>query len=301
MGDASQPVGPTDNDVAILLRSGITPHRIALEDYVAFQWEEGQNLLGQRYMQRRDAIALGWLRDATVSVGEGASVLDVGCAYGDHLFALNAMLGKPRTVEMLGIDLDEKAVHRANVFARTIPGYANCRFQVADIARGLPFPDDSFSAINFSDVLEHLADPRAALEELRRVARPRAIIVISTPLRDSVFKRAAAFANGVFGGRLYRAYYSGKGAALDERGRPFMETQAGFDHISEMTLLELEEVCAKANLTIEETVPMSVMSGSRWFDEHGFLLASLLLLETLHEKLRRPSWAHSVMLRVRSV
>jgi SAM-dependent methyltransferase len=301
MGDVSQSEDSADDDVAILLRRGFTPHRVALEDYVAFQWDAVEDSLGRRYMRRRDAIALGWLRDAAVSADEGAAVLDVGCAYGDHLFALNAILGKPQTIQMVGIDLDERAVRRARAFAHTVPGYANCRFQVADITAGLPFPDDSFDTINFCDVLEHLDDPRSAFEELRRVGRAGAIIVVSTPLRDSLFKRAAAVANAALRGRLYRTYYAGKGAALDEQGMPIMETQAGLDHVSEMTLPELKNVCAKAGLTIEELVPMSVMSGSHWFDEHGFLLVSLLLLEMLHEKLRRPGWAHSAMLRLRSV
>lgn len=44
---------------------------------------------------------------------------------------------------------------------------------------------------------------------------------------------------------------------------------------------------------------MQVMSGSEWFDTHLPLLAGLLMLEYVHEKLQRPSWAHSVVLRLR--
>lgn len=78
-----------------------------------------------------------------------------------------------------------------------------------------------------------------------------------------------------------------------------METSAGHDHISEMTLAQLTRLCDRAGLAVEEIELMSVMSGSRWFDRHSVLLAGMLVLEALHEKLRRPSWAHSVMLRLR--
>lgn len=172
---------------------------------------------------------------------------------------------------------------------------------MADVASGLPFADETFDAVNLADVLEHLVDPAAALAELRRVAVPGGTLVISTPLRDSSFKRLAAHANRMFRGRLYGAYYEGKGAALDEEGLPVMETAAGHDHVSEMTLGELTALCADAGFTVEEVEVMAVMSGSRWFDRHSVLLAGLLVLEALHEKLRRSDWAHSVMLRLRAV
>ena len=85
------------------------------------------------------------------------------------------------------------------------------------------------------------------------------------------------------------------------KARPIMETPAGHDHVSEMTLPQLTRLCNDVGLAVDETEPMSVMSGSRWFDQHGVLLAVILILETIHEKLRRPSWAHSVLLRLRKI
>jgi SAM-dependent methyltransferase len=288
-----------ERDAEILLRHGFTPHRTALEDYVAYQWEVSPDLLGERHARARDTVVLRWLREAATAAGDRAAILDVGCSYGNHLFMLDAMLGKPQSVRLVGVDLHREAVLRATAFARRVPGYSNCSFEVADIVAGLPFSPDSFDAVNLCDVLEHLVDPRAALEELRRVAAPGGAIVISTPLRDSLFKRLAAFANRVSDGRVYRAYYGGKSTELDASGRPVMEAAAGHEHVSEMTLPELRVLCSQVGLVVEDLELMPVMSGSRWFDEHGVLLAGLVLLETVHEKLRRPTWAHSVVLRLR--
>jgi SAM-dependent methyltransferase len=212
---------------------------------------------------------------------------------------LNALLGKPEHVTMVGVDLFDGAVRRANAFASTIPGFSNCRFQVADVADGLPFENNAFDVVNLCDVLEHLIDPRTALSELWRVARPNGTLVISTPLRDSLFKRLAASSNRLLRGRLYRAYYGGKETQLDDDGRPVMETVVGHDHVSEMKLPELTSLCREVGFSVEEVELMAVMSGSRWFDRHRVLLAGVMLLEELHEKLRRPAWAHSVMLRLR--
>ena len=202
-------------------------------------------------------------------------------------------------MSFVGVDLFDVAVEQATAFAQTIPGFANCSFQVADVSTGLPFDDASVNAVNLADVLEHLADPGAALAELWRIAAPGATLVVSTPLRDSVFKRLAAIANRSLRGRLYRAYYEGKGATLDEAGEPVMETSAGLDHVSEMTLPELIGVCEIAGFQVLDVELMTVMSGSRWLDRHEALLAGLLVLEAVHRRLRRPSWAHSVMLRLR--
>lgn len=289
----------TERGTDILLNRGRTPHGVALEDYVAYQWESSGNLLGARHGTKRDSLTLAWLRDAVLRAGVQPGVLDVGCSYGNHLFMLNAMLGKRQDVAMRGVDLLEVAIRRANAFATEIPGYGNCSFEVADVTAGLPFDAGSFDAINLADVLEHLVDPGATLRELSRLARPGATVVISTPLKNGVFKRAAAAGNSLFRGRLYHAYYAGKDTVLDANGRPIMETFAGHDHVSEMTLPQLKEICLEEGFIIEQTELMPVMSGSRWFDRHAVLLAALLLVETVHEKLQRASWAHSVMLRLR--
>jgi SAM-dependent methyltransferase len=75
-----------------------------------------------------------------------------------------------------------RAVHGARyVTADVEPGRADV---AADI-EALPFEDDSFDAILCVHVLEHVADDRAAMRELRRVLRPGGWAVIQVPiLRD---------------------------------------------------------------------------------------------------------------------
>lgn len=76
-----------------------------------------------------------------------------------------------------------------------------------------------------------------------------------------------------------------------------MGTDAGHAHISEMQIDELETSLISAGWKVQDVRLMSVMSGSAWFDEHPFLLSALMLLEAIHGVLRRPSWAHSFMVR----
>jgi 2-polyprenyl-3-methyl-5-hydroxy-6-metoxy-1,4-benzoquinol methylase len=46
----------------------------------------------------------------------------------------------------------------------------------------LPFPDDSFDGVLFTEVLEHLLyDPRKLVDEIHRVLRPHGELIVSTP------------------------------------------------------------------------------------------------------------------------
>ena len=55
---------------------------------------------------------------------------------------------------------------------------------------GLPFGADSFEAVVFSEVLEHLSrSPLPALEQIRRVLAPHGTLVLSTPNARSIRER----------------------------------------------------------------------------------------------------------------
>lgn len=294
------PEFPLPDEVAeLLLERGDNPCRPALENRVAFQWEHEGDTLGYRNGGRKNRLTLEWLAETVQGRTGDCAILDVGCAYGNMVLMLNAILGRPQNVQLIGVDLHPEGMRYAATFARYVPGYTNCTFQVADLTQGLPFPDGQFDAVNLGDVLEHMEDPGAAVDELVRVIKPGGVLLISTPLRDSLFKRMAGFVNRLTKGSLNAAYYHGKDTKLDADGRPIMNNPVGHDHISEMTLKELRALLKSRGLVVERAEMMSVMSGSKWFDRHPFLLSGLMLLEAVHSKLQFSSWAHSAFLLVR--
>jgi 2-polyprenyl-3-methyl-5-hydroxy-6-metoxy-1,4-benzoquinol methylase len=70
---------------------------------------------------------------------------------------------------------------------------------VEDDIQNSHFPDDSFSLILCSEVLEHVPDPERSLKTLHRILRPGGIAIVTTPQRHSLMELSCkiAFLPGV--------------------------------------------------------------------------------------------------------
>lgn len=284
-----------EHELFLICRTS-NPHQPTLESRVAFQFELDGNNVGFYSGSMKNRITLEWLRDIVVqSDSESRRVLDIGCAYGNMMLMLNAMLGKDQSIEFYGVDLHDEGVAYGAAFARTVAGYENCHYSVQDLSVGINFANGFFTAIYIGDVLEHMDDPGATLEELKRMLAPGGVIIVSTPILDSLFKRIARFANMFSGGKLFKEYYKGKNTDLDENGKPMMITHVGNDHVSELPAKELFTLFSSRNLEVIKFKSMSVNSGSLWFDRHLFLMSFVFLLEAIHERLQIRNWGHSVM------
>jgi SAM-dependent methyltransferase len=105
---------------------------------------------------------------------EGRRVLDAGCGsgYGSARLAASAAF-------VLGIDSSAEAVD----YARTNYASPKAAFSRASGA-ALPLAGGSIDVVVAFELIEHLADWRAFLEEARRVLAPGGLLVISTPNRE---------------------------------------------------------------------------------------------------------------------
>lgn len=104
---------------------------------------------------------------------QGRRVLDAGCGAG-----YGAAVLAERARWVCGVDVAAEAVE----FARSHYQRDNLSFVRAS-ATALPFPDAGFDLIVAFEVIEHLADWRGLLAELRRVLAPGGECLISTPNR----------------------------------------------------------------------------------------------------------------------
>ncbi|WFB09735.1 class I SAM-dependent methyltransferase [Streptomyces sp. LX-29] len=132
---------------------------------------------------RRQALllarALGPTRRADPAV-----VLDVGCGDGSAAALALPLLAGHRVI---GVDWSQDALRRA---AHRLPDVVRGELSGA----GLPFAAGSVDAVLFSEVVEHLVEPDAALDELRRVLRPGGHLLLSTPNLAAWYNRALLLA-----------------------------------------------------------------------------------------------------------
>lgn len=101
-------------------------------------------------------------------IGRGP-LLDVGCGSGLFLHYAQSQ----GWTELHGVELSGNAVELARKKTQAI--IHNMQLEQAQ------FPDQSFSAVTFYDVLEHSPTPQQVLEEVRRILRPGGCLVIECP------------------------------------------------------------------------------------------------------------------------
>jgi len=101
---------------------------------------------------------------------DGETVLDCGCGMGVYMM----MMSRLRNVTIVGVDGD---VGRLEWAERE--GVA-AQLSRVDIHK-LPFATGSFDKLLMSEVLEHLADDRAAMREVYRVLKPGGVLALSVP------------------------------------------------------------------------------------------------------------------------
>ncbi|MFE9659528.1 methyltransferase domain-containing protein [Streptomyces sp. NPDC005955] len=135
-----------------------------------------------------DARSVRQARMLAAALGPAADrpavVLDVGCGDGSAARAAGPLLAGHRVI---GVDWSHHALRRA-------------RHHLTDVVRGeladgrLPLRSGCADAVLFSEVIEHLVDPDAALDELRRVLRPGGHLMLSTPNLAAWYNRGLLLA-----------------------------------------------------------------------------------------------------------
>jgi SAM-dependent methyltransferase len=116
-----------------------------------------------------------------LAVRPGDLLLDLGCGFGRHAFE-----GLRRGARVVACDMatneliETRSLFGAMATAGEIPPQSVGECVNGDATR-LPFADNTFDRIIASEVMEHIPDDLAALDELTRVLKPGGVIAITIP------------------------------------------------------------------------------------------------------------------------
>jgi SAM-dependent methyltransferase len=157
------------------------------------------------------------VRYERLGLAPGDLLLDLGCGFGRHAYGAARRGARVVAFDYAEAELKEvRNTFGAMADAREV-GAASLAGAVQGDGTLLPFSDGAFDRIIASEVLEHIENDQAALDELARVLRPGGTIAVTVPawLPEQVCWRLSDEYHAPFveGGhvRIYRA--------ADVRGR----------------------------------------------------------------------------------
>ena len=105
---------------------------------------------------------------------KGKKVLDIACGTGYG----SKILYDAGAIKVVGVDISNEAIE----FACTKYRIKNLEFKVGDI-HNLDFSENYFDVITCFETIEHIGNQERALIELKRVLKPKGLLIISSPNR----------------------------------------------------------------------------------------------------------------------
>ncbi len=142
------------------------------QEYAPYMREGQRLLMALRRLARRPEV-----REILGYTGPESQILEVGSATGEFLADLRRA-GRPH---LIGLELSAEA-------ARVARERHGLDVRAGDLA-GARLPPASCDLVVMRHVLEHLPDPRAALQEAARVLRPGGRCILTFPNVDSLSAR----------------------------------------------------------------------------------------------------------------
>lgn len=139
-------------------------------DALASEYRDGH---GDAERLLRDRLAL--IR-RLLPARQRASLLEIGCGTGIHLFALAGEFAYAA-----GVDLSPQMIAAAERTRARDPRHARVRLVAEPAERMASIADDAVDAVLCVGAFEHMPDPHAVLVEVVRVLRPGGVFVCLSP------------------------------------------------------------------------------------------------------------------------
>lgn len=184
-------------------------------------------------------------------------VLDVGC--GDARAYQRRMLPMVRAIH--GVDISEDAVARAR--ERGVEAI------VHDLSAPLPYHDGTFTKVVCFEVLEHLFDPKFAVQEMTRVLRSGGMLMVSVPNA------------GYFRNRLLGLFHGRVDAGITDYTNPWKAPHIRFFNVRDLTWIL--EACGLRVISLRSKSDPSIFDGLEVLGSLGRFVA-----RQLRERLPRP-------------
>lgn len=179
-------------------------NRARYDTFWSQRWRRTWNYSSQTKVKR-----FRWLlRRHGLLPGAGWRVFDQGFGLGLMLFCFD------RSCSLAGVEISPQAIEAATAVARQ-RGQAAADFRL--FTPGMTFPSEWRAGLDFvisSHVLEHIADPRPALDALAGLLRPGGHACLIVPINERPGEDVNHFSH--FTEESFRAFVAGQGLEIIE-------------------------------------------------------------------------------------
>jgi SAM-dependent methyltransferase len=223
----------------------IEPIVLECQEFVESQGEKPSITLETIRPDVRRVSLISSLAHALLGDSASGPALEVGSGYGLLLFPMATLMPG---IQWSAVEHPERAYVHSEAYLRAFRAH-NCCLTTANIMREpLPFPDQHFLLVTFSEVLEHLPleQVNVVLSEIARVLRPGGILIASSPNQVSLGNRV----------RLLT------GKSILEMPLELDYAQGTFGHVRLYTVPEVSSAMSKHGFIVECSLLESNYKGS---------------------------------------
>jgi 2-polyprenyl-3-methyl-5-hydroxy-6-metoxy-1,4-benzoquinol methylase len=136
-----------------------------------FFWGLGRMFLREQYIKRE-------LRRIAFEGKDIHNILDAGSGYGQYSWFCAKLF---KDANILGVDVMQEQIRDSELFSKKMR-LSQCRFEFGDL-QTISY-DAQFDLILSVDVMEHVPDDMAVLNNFQRALCPGGTLIIHTPTRD---------------------------------------------------------------------------------------------------------------------
>lgn len=101
-------------------------------------------------------------------IDNNQKILDLGCGNGNFIRFLTK-----KNKEVEGVEISKKAAESGQK--------QGLKIKISDLHQTFPYPKNSFDTITAGEIIEHIYDTDFFLQEIRRILKPNASLILSTP------------------------------------------------------------------------------------------------------------------------
>ncbi len=149
--------------------------RLALQHERVFRDEGFAAEYARKHQTMAERFGQEYARKLTARGFRAGTIIDVGCGPGGTAIALARAFPDS---EVVGIDLSEPLLRRAELAAEQAGLDRRVRFELADVQH-MPYRDDTFDAVINLNMVHLVEDPRQMLDEIERVLAPQGHLFVA--------------------------------------------------------------------------------------------------------------------------